>query len=138
VPAAETAKKFIPTYVDAVIKAMLALENDELRNIEPKEFNEITDSIARILRRLNTSEAQVAEVIEKYQSSPQHSTVAATDKRCLLCRCSFVLDFAVICFQSKYILKRIYAVDLIKTMADLVTCRFGCVCAASQHLVSGE
>ena len=37
--------------------------------------------------------------------------------------CRFVLDFAVICFQSKYILKRIYAVDLMKTMADLVNAR---------------
>ena len=61
----ETAKKFIPTYIEAVIKAMLALENDELRNIEQKEFEEITDSIARILRRLEDTEAQVAEVIEK-------------------------------------------------------------------------
>jgi len=94
------AAKYIPRLVDAVTKSMLGLVNEELRETTKADIEDIVCSLTMLLRRIKSTEEEVAQVVEM-----------------------FVLDFALKCFKSIFLQKRMLALETLKLVMDMCEAR---------------
>lgn len=78
------AVQYIPQLVDAITNAMLTLSNEELREIAKEDVDEVLYSVTMLLRRVKSTEEEVARVVEM-----------------------FVLDFSLKCFNSSFLEKKV-------------------------------